>query len=268
VNQLTRTLSLCALLFSLPTWGVALRYPQADLHGFPSMSDPGGKLIGDGELTQKLEGDRLVVHLVWRFKDGRVAIEDDRLRLKPELAQDSFRWVERRGKTTLRRIEVDFRSGKATVTHLNQGKPETWNEKLDLPAGKAFTGYSTALAVAQLRDELQKDDARRELTFVAFTPKPRAVSLEISRHQGVRIPAAGRELAADLFTLHPKIPFPVSLFAGAKDAHLWFTHSTPPALLRAEQSLVEKDDPVVLIDVIPRGPALPKPAARRGQPAR
>jgi len=40
----------------------------------------------------------------------------------------------------------------------------------------------------------------------------------------------------------------------------------PPALLRAEQNLVEKDDPVVVIDVIPRGAALPKPAARRGKP--
>jgi len=79
---------------------------------------------------------------------------------------------------------------------------------------------------------------------------------------------ADAELAADLFTLHPKIPFPVSLFAGAKDAHLWFTHSVPPSLLRAEQNLAEKDDPVVLIDVIPRGAALPKPAARRSKPAR
>ena len=267
MDPITRTLSLCALLFSLPSWGVALRYPQADLHGFPSMSDQSGKLIADGELTQKLEGNRLVVHSVWRFKDGRVAIEDDRLRLEPELAQDSFRWVERRGKAHLRRIEVDFRTGKATVTHFNQGKPETWTEKLDLPAGKAFTGYSTALAVAQLRDELQKD-ARGELIFVAFTPKPRTVSLEISRQQGVHVRAAGRELAADLFTLHPKIPFPISLFAGARDARLWFTHAVPPALLRAEQNLVEKDDPVVVIDVIPRGAALPKPAARRSKPAR
>src|SRR3981189_2644460 len=148
------------------------------------MSEQSGKLIADGELTQKLEGNRLVVHSVWRFKDGRVAIEDDRLRLEPELAQASFRWVERRGKANLRRIEVDFRTGKATVTHFNQGKPETWTEKLDLPAGKAFTGYSTALAVAQLRDGLQDKDARRELTFVAFTPKPRTVRRELSRPDG------------------------------------------------------------------------------------
>jgi hypothetical protein len=269
VNRLSPALlPLCALLLSFPTRGVPLRYPQADLHGFPSMSDQSGKLIADGELTQKLKGDRLLVHAVWRFKDGRIAVEDDQLRLKPELSQDTFRWVERHGKRELRRIEVDFRTGRATVTHYKDGKPETWNEKLDLPAGKAFTGYSTALAVSQLRDELADKEARRELTFVAFTPKPRTVSLEISRSQGVRIRAAGRELAADLYTLHPNLPFPISLFAGAKDAHLWFTHSAPPALLRAEQNLIEKDDPLVLIDVIPRGAALRQPAARRSKPAR
>jgi hypothetical protein len=93
------------------------------------------------------------------------------------------------------------------------------------------------------------------------------VTLEISRQQDVRVRAAGREIEADLFTLHPSLPFPVSLFAGAKDAHLWFTHAPPPALLRAGQNLVEKDDPVIQIDVIPKGAALSQPAARKGKPA-
>jgi len=101
-------------------------------------------------------------------------------------------------------------------------------------------------------------DARRELTFVAFTPKPRTVSLEISRQQGAHIRAAGRELAADCSRSIRRSLFP-SVSSRSKGRPLWFTHSAPPALQRAEQNLVEKDDPVVLIDVIPRGAALPKP---------
>jgi hypothetical protein len=254
-------------LLALPASAVEIRYPQADLHGFPSMSDEHGKLIADGELTQEVKGSQLFVHSVWRFKDGRIVTEDDQLSVKPELRQVSFRWVERRGERDLRRIDVDFLTGKATVTHLGGEKPESWTEKLDLPAGKAFTGYSTALAVSQLRDALKDKDARRELTFIAFTPKPRTVTLEISRQQDDRLLAAGRDIEADLFTLHPSLPFPVSLFAGAKDAHLWFTHAPPPALLRAEENLVEKDDPVIYIDVIPKGAALSQPAARKGKPA-
>jgi hypothetical protein len=257
-----------AIFVAFPAAAVALRYPAGDLHGFPTMRDREGNLIADGELTQELKGDRLIVHGIWRFKDGRVAEEDDELRVGHDLRQERFAWIERRGKIELRHIEVDFRSGSATVTHDNGGKREVWRENLHLKGGKAFAGYSTALAVSQLRDALAEKDARAELTFVAFTPKPRTVTLEVSRAQGDHIDAAGREIAADRYTLHPKIPFPVSVFVHAEDAYLWFTHSPPPALLRAEQSLVEKDDPKIVIDVIPRTAALSKAAGRRGHPAR
>jgi hypothetical protein len=227
------------------------------------MSDEQGHVIADGELTQKRAGNRLVVHVVFRFKDGRTITEDDALSLAPELAQESFRWVERRGKKETRRFQVDFKTGKAHVAKLEKGERKTWDETLKLERGKAFAGYSTALAVSQLRDRLASKDDVAVLTFIAFTPDPRTVDLEVSRQQGARVPAAGRELQADLYTLHPKIPFPVNIFAHAKDAHLWLTHSSPPALLRAEQNLVEKDDPMVRIDVIPSGAAHPQPAARR-----
>jgi len=42
----------------------------------------------------------------------------------------------------------------------------------------------------------------------------------------------------------------------------------PPALLRAEQNLVEKDDPVVVIDVDPARRGAAEAGARRGKPAR
>jgi hypothetical protein len=265
-GRIASVLLLVLLIVARPSPAVELHGQPGDLHGFPSMSDATGKLIADGELTQLRKGERIFVHAVWRFTDGRVAEEDDELRVVPGLEQDAFRWIERRGTTELRRVEVDFRTGRATVAQLEGGKQKTWDEKLDLPAGNAFTGYSTALAAAQFREELRDKDARRELTFVAFTPKPRTVTLEISRTQGESVRVAGRDLAADLFTLHPKIPFPLSLFAKAPDARLWFTHSAPPALLRAQQNLLEKDDPIIVIDVIPRGAALPRAAARAGKP--
>ena len=68
---------------------------------------------------------------------------------------------------------------------------------------------------------------------------------------------AGRPIANDQYTLRAEIPFPASIFVSARDAHLGFTHSPPPALVRAEQPLIAKDDPVVVIDVTPRGAAHP-----------
>jgi hypothetical protein len=248
-------LALAVLLAAGP---IAVRTAPGVLHGFPSLSDPEGNVVADGELTQELRGEILEVHVRWAFADGRRVHEHAEFRVGSHLVQTRFSWVERTGDAELRRFEVDFSTGRAlAVTPGKDGRPERDEERLDLPDARAFTGYGTALAIGQL-GLAEGDEA--ELTFVAFTPKPRTVTLGVRRDAAERVEAHGRSIACDRFTLHPKIPFPVSLFAGAKDAHLWFTHEPPAALVRARQNLVAKDDPVVIVDVIPRG------AARRRAP--
>lgn len=92
----------------------------------------------------------------------------------------------------------------------------------------------------------------------------------MTRDRTERLSVAGRSILTDRFTLHPEIPFPASIFVSAKDAHLWFTHSPPPALVRAEQNLAAKDDPIAVIDVTPRGAAHPakKTARQEGNASR
>lgn len=271
MHPLPASACLAALLLAVvPARAVPLRYPQADLHGFPSLSDEHGALLADGELVQRKRGSQLLVHATWRFRDGRLAVEDDVLETRPQLEQRAFRWVESKGGRELRRFEVNFADRKAHASKLEGQELKRWDEDLDLEPGKAFTGYALALAVAQLRDDLSAPGSRIDLTVVAFTPKPRAVTLQISRQRGARVRAAGRALSADLYTLHPSLPFPISLVAHPPDSRLWFTSSSPPALLRAEENLIEKDDPRVRIDVIPAGAArpAPTPSARAGRPPR
>ena len=54
------------------------------------------------------------------------------------------------------------------------------------------------------------------------------------------------------------------VFVNARDAHLWFTHAPPPVLVRAEQNLIAKDDPVVVIDLTPRGASRLAKVAQQG----
>jgi hypothetical protein len=223
------------------------------LHGFPSMSDTSGQVIADGELTQERSGDRVRVRIRWAFGDGREGEERDEFQVDKTLAQRRFSWVETRKETELRRFEVDFLAGTAVaVTRNEKGEMERDESKLELPAGRSFAGYGTALAVSDL--SLGPGGAT-ELNFVAFTPKPRTVTLKVTRDQEEPFSVAGRSIPVDRYTLHAEIPFPASIFVSARDAHLWFTHTPPPALVRAEQNLAAKDDPVVVIDVTPRGPA-------------
>jgi hypothetical protein len=239
---------------------VGVRWPPGTLHGFPSLSDESGALIADGELAQELRGETLLVHLRWLFDDGRRVEERDVFRAGAHLAQTRFSWTERSGERVLRHFEVDFSTGHAlTVTHDDGGDLRRDEERLDLSAGPAFAGYGAALAVGQLA---LPEGTEAEVVFVAFTPKPRVVTLGVRRDGEDRIGAAGRLIPCDRITLHPKIPFPLSLFAGAKDGHLWFTRDPPPALVRAEQALMAKDDPTVVVDVIPRARVRP-PGARR-----
>jgi hypothetical protein len=244
---------------------VPVRYPLGTLHGFPSMSDAAGKVIANGELTQEVAGDRVVVHIRWEFADGRRAEERDEFRAGRALGQERFSWVETRGGIEQRRFEVDFSTGKATSSVRDEkGHVDRDEKRLDLPRGRSFTGYGAALAVSQLA---LGPGEKAELTFVAFTAKPRTVTLEARREGEEPIGVAGRSIACDRYTLHPKIPFPLDLVAGAQDAHLWLSHAAPPSLVRAEQNLVTKDDPQVVIDVTPRGAAHPagEARARRGQ---
>jgi len=232
---------------------VPARHSQGALHGFPSMSDTAGQVIADGELTQERVGPRLLVHIRWAFADGRRVEERDEFHVDRATVQTRFAWSEAKDGTEQRRFEVDFRAGKASAMTLDEkGQVKREEEDLELPPGRAFTGYGTALAVAELSLESGADS---RIVFVAFTPKPRTVTLQVTRGAEEQIAVAGRPIATDRYTLHPEIPFPVNLFAKAPDAHLWFTHTGPPALVRAEQNLIAKDDPIVVIDVTPRGRA-------------
>jgi hypothetical protein len=256
-----RALPLLLVLATPPASAIEVRSTPGALHGFPSMSDEAGVVIADGELAQERRGRRLVVHARWIFGDGRVAEESATFSLASELAQETFAWVESSKGEEQRRFEVDFSSGRAVSLVRRDGELQREEEQLDLPRGRSFTGYGTALAVSQL--PLEPGESA-ELTFVAFTPKPRTVTLTVRNDGEAHVSAAGRRLLAERFTLHPEIPFPISLFAKAPDAHLWFTRRAPRALLRAEQNLIAKDDPRVVIDVIPRGAAERRDAAPAG----
>jgi hypothetical protein len=249
---------------------VAIRFPPGTLHGFPSLSDQAGTVIADGELAQTLRGRTLHVRLRWAFRDGRTVVEEDDFDVGDALVQRRFSWVESRGGEVLRRLEADLTTGRASAVRRHEDGKEARDEAtLELPAGGAFAGYGTALAVSQLA---LGPGARAELGFVAFGPEPRLVTLAVTRDAGEAVAAAGRSIPCDRFTLHAELGWVIRLIAHPKDAHLWFTHASPPALVRAEQNLATKDDPVVVVDVTPRGPARPgearrpppSPAARRG----
>ena len=232
---------------------VPVRFPPGTLHGFPSLSDRAGNVIADGELAQTLEGGTLRVRLRWSFRDGKVAVEEDEFEVGAHLVQRRFSWTEARDGIEQRRFEADLAAHRAVATRLGQdGKVRRDEARLEASPGGAFAGYGTALAVSQLG---LGPGAEADLGYVAFTPKPRIVPLRVRREGEEEIVAAGRAIPCDRYTLHPEVGWLGQLVAHPRDAHMWFTHASPPSLLRAAQNLAAKDDALVVVDVIPRGPA-------------
>jgi hypothetical protein len=240
---------------------VAMVQSVGALHGFPSMSDPSGKIIADGEVTQELSNGRVVARVHWSFADGRRVEEHDEFRVGKEVVQERFSWTEKKNGEELRQFEVDFTSGKATqMTRDDKGQVKHEDTKLDLGEGRTYAGYGVGLAVIELASSIeQKDKPTAEISMVGFADKPRMVTLEVHDDGEETISLAGRSIPCHRYTLHPKLAFPVNLIAaaaGVKDAHLWLTSTRPHFVMRSEQNLITKDDPVVVVEAMPHGAAV------------
>ncbi|MFL5380795.1 MAG: hypothetical protein ACJ787_22995, partial [Myxococcales bacterium] len=169
---------------------------------------------------------------------------------------------ERKGTEVQRSYSIDFTTGHAVVHKRGE---DTLDDHLEdaRKLGRAFTGVGFMYAVKNLVPDLEKG-GEIELTAVAFTPKPRTVTVSIRRDQEGSLAMGGRTLAAERFVIHPQIPlaFIAKLFVKAPDQYLWFYRPAPPAFLRADIPLAEPSDPILRIELI-GGPRPPPPQSRR-----
>lgn len=247
------------LLLHAPVSAIEWTSFEGTARGFPVLRDLNGTRLADGEFSQWLEGERLHVVITYTFDRGRRIEERVVFRQRPQLMQDTWSWREQRNGRTYRQYAVDFRSGRATAAAQDEGDVKRWDETLDdISNGQTFAGFGFTLAIKALRARLVRGE-HVMLRAVGFAPKPQSVSVELSYGGRDRIRMSNRTLAADRFTVHPKLPFIAKLFVQVPDATIWLT--TPPAgFLRWEGPLAEPDDPIIRVDLLPgtqSGPAVP-----------
>ena len=247
---------LVAALMSLIVGATSLAAQTAELEGvargFPELRDSKGNKLARGEFIQRVENDRLHVKLRYDFNQGHYIEEYSVFRQRPRLVQESWSFHEDRNGKLYREFQVQFASGTAEAKKLEDGKVKKWSEKLKIDPGRTFAGFGFTLAVKAFHDRLIKGEAIK-LQAVGFTPKPRAVSVEIY-HPGIdNLRMADRVLRGDHFVIHPKIPWIVGLFMHVPDTHIWLTTPAPAAFLRSEGPLAEPKDSVVRIDLLPGG---------------
>ena len=217
---------------------VRVRFAEGLVHGFLTLKDLDGKLIADGDLFQTASGGRVTSRLVFHFKDG--SLHDD----TAVFAQrQTFRLVSdhlvQKGPSFPQPLEmtIDALKGQATVRYTNdKGEQKVESEHLDLPVDLANGTILTLLKNAR------PDAPPKSFGFVAATPKPTLVKLEISAagEESFTTGTAGRKAMHYIVHVNPGgLKGLVAPLVGKQppDSHVWILGGEAPAFVKSEQPL-------------------------------
>jgi len=223
---------------ALTAESVGVRYKEGVSHGFLILRTPDGKPIADGESTQVAEGDRVTTHMWFKFKDG--SFYDQKTVFSQRgtfhLLSDH---VLQEGPTFKRRQEtsIDASNGEVTVRYTDDDNQEkVTTERLELPADVANGILFTLLK------NVQPNVPKTTVSYVATTPKPRLVNLEIIPQGQKPFSIGSHNHKALLYSIKVKIGGITGVVAsllGKKppDTQAWVLTGEAPAFARSDGPL-------------------------------
>ena len=223
-NSLAAVLVGAALLLKPGTTSsepVAVRHVEGLVHGFLALRSPEGKTLASGDLIQRASGDRVTTRLVYRFKDGSIHDETAVFSQRGHFLLLSDHLVQK-GPAFERAIDmtIDRQSGQVTVRYTDDGKEKSEVERLELPPDLA-----NGLIITLLKN-VRRGAIPKSVSFVAATPKPRLVKLDISVAGAEAFSVAGSSRKATHYVLKVDIGGVSGLIAPLvgkqpPDSHVW-----------------------------------------------
>jgi hypothetical protein len=226
---------LCLSLPGLAEAGpIAVRYAEGVTRAFPVLTSLGGDRLAHGDLTQVVRGDRVESRLVFRFKDGSIYDESVAFSQRDRFELQAYRIVQR-GPSFPESLEatVDRDTGRYDVRYRgDEDSPEErLTGKFDMPTD-AYNGM-LSIVVKNLPARVGET-----VSIVAFTPKPRAVKLQIIPTTEDPIIVSDAPMTATRYILRPQLGlFASLLIADIPDVRMWILPGEAPAFLRAEGPL-------------------------------
>lgn len=239
-SRACRRVPAIVLLFALSSTPVvaqpvAVRFSEGLIHGFLTLRTLDGKLVANGDLIQKAQGDRVTSRLIFRFKDGSIRDETSVF-----TQRGTFRLLTNhlvtRGPSFPQPADLSINgaTGMVTVRYADDhGKPKIETEKMTLPADLANGMTLTLLKNVGARAPLGS------LSMVVATPKPRLVKLQLT--------SAGEEAfttgTARRTAVHYVVKIEIGGLAGLvaplvgkqpPDTHVWILGGAAPAFVKSE----------------------------------
>lgn len=218
---------------------VPVRHPEGTVHGFLVLRDEQGKELAEGELTQVVQGHRLISNLVFHFKDGSI---DDETTVYSQ--RGVFRLLSdhhvQKGPSFPHPMDVsiDASTGQVTVLSNDGGKEKTEKDHLDLPPDLA-----NGLVLTLLRN-IRPNTPETKVSYVAATPKPQLVTLSIKPQKKDVFRVAGTRHKAMRYDIKMEIGGIKGVIAPLvgkqpKDIYVWILGGKAPAFVRMEGQLYE-----------------------------
>jgi hypothetical protein len=240
---------------------VPVRHAEGLVHGFLVLRTTDGVLLANGDLIQTTRGDRVTARLIFRFKDGSIHDETAVYSQRRVFRLISDRLVQK-GPTFRRAIDmtIDAIKGDVVVHYSDDdGEQKTESDHLDLPPDLA-----NGLILTLLKN-VRAGAVPKSLAFVAATPKPRLVKLEVGVAGRERFSTGSMTRTATHYILKVDIGGLSGVLAPLlgkqpPDSHVWILGGDAPAFVRSEQPLF-LGGPLWRIELV-------SPAWPRAQPAK
>ena len=213
---------------------VGVRHLEGLARGFLSLRSPEGKLLANGDLIQRVNGDRVTSRLVFHFKDGSIHDETAVFRQRGQFLLLSDHLVQK-GPAFERALDmtIDRQSGQVTVRYTDDhGEQKSEVEKMELPPDLA-----NGMIITLLKN-INRKAMPKTLSYIAATPKPRLVKFELSVGGSEPFTVAGSRRQATHYVLKIDIGGLAGVIAPIigkqpEDSHIWIMEGEAPAFVRS-----------------------------------
>jgi hypothetical protein len=216
---------------------VSVRYPEGLVHGYLVLRDRrGGEVLASGDMLQRVRGSEVSSRLVFAFKDG--SSHDETVVFSQRRSFGVLRYtLAQRGPSFPRELEMslDARRGEVAVRYEDEdGEWKREADRRELPPDLA-----NGLVPVMLKNAREWP---RSLSFVAATPKPRLVGLEVAAPSEERFHVAGTTRTALHYVIKVEIGGLTGIVAPLvgkqpPDVHVWIQAGEFPGFLASEGPL-------------------------------
>jgi len=221
-------------------WAAAIpvHLSEGSVHGFVVLRTVEGAQLAQGDLIQVARGGAVESHMILRFDDGSLFHESVVFTQTGVFTMQSYRSLQR-GPSFPEDTEISLERAtgayRVRTRDHKGGRESVLSGSLRLP-GDTYNGM-----VFVVGKNLPKGTGGT-VHFVAFTPQPRIIQLEITPANEQKVLVGKLEKAAVHYVFRPRPGAWLKIFAALlgrspPDLHAWFVMDEVPAFVRFEGPL-------------------------------